>query len=125
MIAVIAMPFIYIISALSDYAAQAEQWITDVKVNGVPALPGWIAGLPFAGKKIGGFWQQLQADPSGTLATYEPQIRSILQRLISGGAGMVGATLEFIVGIIISAILLASGEKVLQPVYATMKKIVG
>jgi predicted PurR-regulated permease PerM len=125
LIAIIALPFIYIISALSDYAVQAEQWITEVKTNGVPALPGWIAGLPFAGKKITDFWQQLQADPSGTLASYEPQIRDTLQQLISGGAGIIGATLEFIVGIIVSALLLASGETVLQPVYAVMKKIVG
>src|SRR6478736_10198386 len=38
---------------------------------------------------------------------------------------MVGATLEFIVGIIVSAIFLASGGKVLQPLYATMRNIVG
>jgi len=125
LIAVVALPFIYIISALSDYAVQAQQWITDVKANGVPELPDWIAGLPFIGKKIIPFWEQLQADPSGTLASYEPQIRATLQRLISGGAGIIGSALELIVGIIVSAILLTSGEKVLEPVYSAMKNIVG
>ncbi len=125
LIAVIALPFIYIISALSDYAVQAQQWITDPKAKGVPALPDWIAGLPFIGNKITPFWQKLQADPSGTLASYEPQIRTTLQRLISGGAGIIGSALELIVGIIVSAFLLAKGEKVLQPVYAAMKNIVG
>src|SRR6478609_6447680 len=125
MIALIALPFIYIISALSDYATRAQEWITHVNVNGVPPLPAWVGGLPFAGDKIANFWQQLQADPSATIAAYEPQIKSVLQRLISGGAGMVGATLEFIVGIIVSAIFLASGGKVLQPLYATMRNLVG
>jgi predicted PurR-regulated permease PerM len=125
LIIIIALPFIYIISALGDYATRAQQWITDAKTNGVPALPDWVAGLPFLGKKIAGFWQQLQADPATTIASYEPQIKNILQRLISGGAGMVGATLEFIVGIIVSAILLASGKKVLQPIYAIMDNLVG
>ena len=125
LIAIVALPFIYIISALSDYAVQAQQWITDAKANGVPELPDWIAGLPFIGKKIIPFWEQLQADPSGTLASYEPQIRATLQRLISGGAGIIGSALELIVGIIISAIFLTSGEKVLEPVYAAMKNIVG
>jgi predicted PurR-regulated permease PerM len=125
LIAVIALPFIYIISALSDYAAQAELWFKDVSVNGIPALPDWAAGIPFIGRKITAFWQGLQADPAAALTTYEPKITAILQRLISGGAGIVGAVLEFIVGIIISAILLATGEKVLQPLYGIMKKIVG
>jgi len=125
LIAIIALPFIYIISALGDYAAKAQQWITDAKTTGVPAMPDWIAGIPFLGKKIADFWQQLQADPATTIASYEPQIKNTLQRLISGGAGMVGATLEFIVGIIVSAILLASGKKALRPIYDIMDNIVG
>jgi predicted PurR-regulated permease PerM len=125
LIAVIALPFIYIVSALSSYANQAEQWLSDVQIDGVPPLPEWTAGIPFGGKKITAFWQHLQADPTGTLASYEPKIREITQRLISGGAGIIGAVLEFIVGIIVSALLLASGEKALQPLYAIMKKIVG
>ena len=125
LIAIIALPFVYIISALSDYAAKAQQWITDAKTHGVPALPEWIAGIPFLGKKMADFWHQLQGDPATTIASYEPQIKSTLQRLISGGAGMVGATLEFILGIIVSAVLLASGKKVLEPVYAIMDNIVG
>jgi predicted PurR-regulated permease PerM len=125
LIAVIALPFIYIISALSDYTERALQWITDAKTNGIPALPDWVAAVPFAGRKIANFWQQLRADPATALASYGPQIKNTLQRLISGGAGMVGATLEFIVGIIVSAVLLVSGKKALQPIYAIMNNLVG
>jgi len=125
LIAVVALPFYYIVSALVGYASQAQQWMTDVKVNGVPALPVWVEGVPFAGKKTVAFWAQLQADPAATLASYEPKITALLQRLVFGGAGMVGAVLEFVVGIIISAILLATGQKALQPLYAVMKSLVG
>ena len=125
LIAVIAMPFYYIISSLVGYATGLQQWITDVKVNGVPALPAWVEGVPFAGKKTTVFWGQLQADPAATLATYEPKIKAILQGLVFGGAGMIGAVLEFVVGIIISAVLLANGQKAVQPLYAVMKRLVG
>lgn len=125
LIALIALPFIYIISALSDYCAQAQQWIIDAKSNGVPPLPDPIAGMPFVGKKIVVFWQRLQADHATALASYEPQIRAALQRLISGGAGIVGASLEFIAGVIVSAIFLSSGTKVLQPIYAIMRSLAG
>lgn len=125
LIALIALPFIYIVSALGDYAVRAQEWIAQVKTSGVPALPSWIGGLPFVGNKLTAFWLQLQADPSGTFSAYELQVKNTLQQLISGGAGIVGATLEFIVGIIVSALFLTSGEKILQPIYATMKYIVG
>jgi predicted PurR-regulated permease PerM len=125
LIALVAMPFIYIVSALGEYAVKAQQLMTQVKAGDVPVLPNWIAGLPFVGKKITAFWQQLQADPSRTFAAYEIQVREALQTLISGGAGIVGATLEFVAGIIVSAFLLTRGQKVLQPIYATMRYIVG
>src|SRR6478735_7683382 len=108
LIAVIALPFYYIISALIGYASEAQQWMTDIKVKGVPALPVWVEGVPFAGKKVMAFWVKLQADPTAALALYEPKITALLQRLVFGGAGMIGAVLEFIVGIIISAVLLAN-----------------
>jgi predicted PurR-regulated permease PerM len=125
LIAIVALPFIFIVSALTDYANRAEQWLSEVKVHGVPPLPEWAANIPVAGKKITTFWQQLQADPTGFRASYEPEIREIMHRVISGGAGIVGAVLEFVVGIIVSALLLASGQKALQPLYAIMRKIAG
>jgi predicted PurR-regulated permease PerM len=125
LIAVVALPFIFIVSALSEYAAKAQQWITDAKSGGIPDLPGWIASTPFLGKKITDFWQTLQADPAATIASYEPQIKTFLQRLISGGAGLVGSTLEFVVGIIVSAIFLVNGKKILQPLYTIMDNLVG
>jgi predicted PurR-regulated permease PerM len=125
LIAIIAIPFAYLLMALSDYASSAQQWLVNAKTQGVPDLPAWASELPFAGTKINAFWDQLQADPKGTIATYEPKIRIMLQTLISGGAGMIGAILELIVGIIISAIFLVNGKKTLQPLYGIMRKLVG
>ena len=68
LIAMVALPFIYIISALSNYAAEAQLWITDAKTHGVPSLPDWVEGLPFVGKKISNFWHQLQNNPATTIS---------------------------------------------------------
>ncbi len=125
LILIIAMPFIYIISVLSDYVTQVMLWISSAKVNGVPDLPAWIATLPFVGDKISGFWSDMQTDPTHTVVLYEPQITAAMKTLVSGGAGIVGAALEFIVGIIVSALLLTKREQVLKPLYDTMRAIVG
>jgi predicted PurR-regulated permease PerM len=125
LILIIAVPFVFIISALTDYAHEVQHMIVNSKTHGVPDLPAWIASVPKVGDKISVFWTQLQADPTGTLAAYEPQIKATLHKIISGGAGIVGATLEFVVGIIISAILLASGSSVMKPINAIMARIAG
>src|SRR5882672_5819530 len=46
MVLIIALPFIYIVSALTDYATGADQWIANAKANGIPPLHDWISGLP-------------------------------------------------------------------------------
>ena len=124
LIGIVALPFIYLISELANFLQDSQTWIADAKANGLPPLPEWIAGLPVVGKNISKTWQELQNDPS-TIHLYEPKIRALITRLLSGGLGVVGAGLELVVGIIISAVMLTSGSKALNPIYALMKRIVG
>jgi len=124
LIGIVALPFIYLISELANFLQNSQTWIADAKANGLPPLPEWIAGLPVVGKNISKTWQELQNDPS-TIHLYEPKIRAVITRLLGGGLGVVGAGLELILGIIISAVFLNSGVKILNPIYAVMKRIVG
>jgi predicted PurR-regulated permease PerM len=124
LIAVVALPYIYLINELGTYAQQSGQWIADAKTNGVPPLPDWITGLPLVGEKISAGWQNLQNDPA-KIQLYEPKITAVLTRLLGGGLGVIGSGLELIVGIIISAVMLTSGSKALNPIYAVMKRTVG
>jgi len=124
LIGVVALPFIYLVSALGNFLHESQLWIADAKANGIPPLPGWITGLPLVGKKISTGWQSLQNDPA-TIHLYEPKIRAVITRLLGGGLGLVGAGLELILGIIISAVFLTSGAKILNPLYMVMRRIVG
>ena len=123
--AVIALPFIYIISAMSHHIKDAGHWVADVKENGLPPLPSWIAGLPYIGNEISSLWQQIQDNPKETASLHEEQIKVVLQHIVTGGAGMLGAAFEFVAGIIVSAIFLVGGKKILHPVNAVMKHLLG
>jgi len=124
LIGIVALPYIYLISELANYAQQSIKYVTDAKENGLPPLPEWIAGLPVVGGKISTAWQDMQKDPA-SIGLYEPQIKAVLSRILTGGLGVIGSGLEFIVGIIISAVILTSGTKALNPIYAIMKRLVG
>lgn len=125
LIAVIALPFIYIISAMSHHVKEVAHWVDEVKTNGLPPLPDWLAGIPYAGDEIAAFWKQLQNNPKEMVGLHEGKIRLVLQQVLAGGAGMLGAAFEFIAGIIVSAIFLAGGENILNPVYAAISHLLG
>jgi len=124
LVAIVALPYIYLINELANYAQESIKYVTDAKEKGLPALPDWIAGLPVVGDKISTAWQKIQNDPA-SIGLYEPQIKAVLGRILTGGLGVIGSGLEFIVGIIISAVILTSGTKALNPIYAIMKRLVG
>ena len=125
LLGIIAVPFVYIINALVSYVQRAQNLVAEIKNNQVPSLPEWISGLPYIGDKATTFWSALEKDPLTTLAAYEEQIKSFLSHLLSAGGGIASAGLELIVGIIISAILLAQGEKTLQPLETLLNRLLG
>jgi len=125
LIGLIAQPFLYVIHAIHHHLNAAEDWITDTRTHGIPPLSPALTGLPLVGEEISEFWEKLQQNPKETIGLYDVQIRMVLQKIISGGAGMIGAGVEFIAGVIISAFFLVKGSMMLKPVEAFLKHMVG
>jgi len=125
LIAIIAQPFVYLISSLSHHVKDISQFVTEVRKNGLPPLSPTISNMPVAGGAITDFYTQLQLEPKATLALHESKIKAVLQGIITKGAGVFGAAAEIILGIIISAFLLQGGSKMLAPVSGALKHILG
>jgi predicted PurR-regulated permease PerM len=125
LITIVALPLIYLIRALQYHVKDAIVWMNDVRANGLPPLPKWITTLPLIGEDITSFWQQLQSSPRETIVSHGEPIKDAMRHILTSGAGIVGTALQFIIGIIISAFFLVSGEKALQPVKSTMQHLLG
>lgn len=125
LIAIVAIPLIYLIKALQHHVKDAIVWMNNVRTNGLPPLPGWITRLPLVGDEIASFWQQLQSSPRETIVSHGEPIKEAMRHILESGAGVLGTALQFIIGIIISAFLLVAGEKALSPVKSTMQHLLG
>lgn len=125
LLAIIALPFIFIISAFRNHLREAIAGLNDIKTNGLPPLPAWIPRLPIVGEEIAAFWVQLQNSPKETIALHEEQIKVALRHVLTSGAGMLGTILQFIIGIFISAFFLASGERMMRPIKSIMQHLLG
>jgi predicted PurR-regulated permease PerM len=125
LVAVVAVPLIYLISWLSESLQAAKIFVQDIEHQTIPPLSEQIAGIPIVGDKISAFWTQLQANPKAAISSYETQISSFLQHVLSSGAGIAGTSLELILGIIISAVMLTGGAKGLLPLKTALYAIAG
>ena len=125
LIAIVAQPFIYLISSVSHHVKDVVHLVNDVKQNGLPPLSSQITGMPLLGEPIAEFYKNLQEEPKATLAEHENQIKALLQGIATRGAGVFGAASEIILGIAISAFFLQSGKKMIIPVANALKHILG
>src|ERR1700761_525644 len=125
LIAIVALPLIYLIKSLQHHVKDAIIWMNDIRTNGLPPLPVWVTNLPLVGDEIASFWQQLQSSPRETIVSHGEPIKEAMRHILESGAGVLGTALQFIIGIIISAFFLVSGDKALQPVKSTMQHLLG
>ncbi|GAA0562021.1 AI-2E family transporter [Chitinophaga japonensis] len=125
LILIVALPFIYAIAALGRHVKDILHLVDDVRVHGLPDLPDTVTGMPYVGDTAFSFWQHLQENPRETLIGYEHQVKTILYHILTGGAGIAGAAVQIILGIITSAFLLAGGDKILQMFRSTLQHLLG
>ena len=125
LIAIVALPLIFLIRALQHHVKDAIVWMNNIRTNGLQPLPQWVTNLPLVGDDIASFWQQLQSSPRETIVSHGEPIKEAMRHILTSGAGIIGTALQFIIGIIISAFFLVSGEKALTPVKSTMQHLLG
>lgn len=125
LVGIVAVPLIFLISWITESLQAAQVFVKDIEHQTIPPLPEQFAGLPVVGKKIAAFWTQLQANPKAAISSYEPQIAAFLQHVLSSGAGIAGSSLELIVGIIISAVMLTGGAPALLSLKAAIYALAG
>jgi predicted PurR-regulated permease PerM len=125
MVSLIAVPFTFMLRKLADVLRAVLHTLGQMKDGHIPALPDFIKNIPVLGEKIVTTWSQLEKDPVGTIGVYEEQIKFVLQKLVSGGTGIMGAGLELVLGIVVSAIFLHYGKNAVRPLEAILTQLLG
>ena len=101
-------------AAITTIAAHTEGAVGAVKsltASGLPALPDWISKIPYVGPKAVEMWNEVLASGvTGLQEKVAPYARDVGAWLFAQ-AGVVGAlTLQFLLTVIVAAVMYAQGE---------------
>jgi predicted PurR-regulated permease PerM len=120
------VPFTLAIVTLLDNAEMIKGWVESLRANGLPPPPGWVSGLPLAGPKLSASWRELASGgPEGLSAQLVPYARKIVTWFVDQ-AGSVGMMIvQFLLTVIISAILYSGGESAAVAVRSFVRRIAG
>ena len=111
MLLVLFVPLTLAIVAVVRNADDFAGWVAGLQSFQLPALPQWIAELPFVGDKALELWGQLAASGITDLASQAKPYATAVFAWLAGRAGGLGWVLvQFLLTVIIAAIMYAYGE---------------
>jgi predicted PurR-regulated permease PerM len=120
------VPFTLAIVTLSNNADMIKGWAESLKAQGLPPPPGWVSSIPMVGPKLSASWQELaSAGKEGLSARIAPYAGKLVTWFIDQ-AGSVGMMLvQFLLTVIICAILYSGGEPAADAVRRFTRRLAG
>jgi predicted PurR-regulated permease PerM len=117
MLVVIVVPLALAVSAIVRHMDVITEWITAATRGPLPGPPDWVQQIPLIGQKAATEWQRLAARSHQELATEAAPYALALANWFAGKIGGLGVLLlQFLLTVLISILLYASGEEAAEGV---------
>ena len=111
MLLLLVIPLWLAISTIVEHAEDASNMARQLVVSGLPELPDWVGALPLIGERITRLWVQLaSADLQGDLGKIAPYAAQSAKWVLAEAGGLGFMLIQFLLIVVLSAILYASGE---------------
>ena len=122
----LVVPLVLAVTTIVDHAADIADWSKSVASRQVPPPPEWVAGVPLVGPRVATQWRELAATPPEELAARAtPYIRTAVQWFASQAGGLALMLLHFLLTVIITAILYATGETAVKGIRRFAQRLAG
>jgi predicted PurR-regulated permease PerM len=126
MLTILAVPLTMTVVAIVERADDVVAWSRTLVGRPLPGPPDWLAGLPLVGTRIAAEWQRLASTAPDELATrVTPYLAGIAGWLIAQAGGLGALGLQFLLTVLVAAILYARGESTAAGVLAFARRLAG
>ena len=123
---VIVLPLFAAITAIAVKADDIASWAKSLTGFTVPQPPEWVRSIPLAGESLAGKWMYYAALPPDELAAQiAPYASAILLWFMNHAGSVVGILLQFLLTVIVAAVLYAGGETAGAGVLAFGRRLAG
>jgi len=123
---IFVVPFSLAVATIVENADQIADWAKSLRKLVLSAPPGWVEKIPLAGPKLSAVWQEVASSgPEGWIARLTPYAGKLVQ-WFAAQAGSVGMmAVQFLLTVVISAILYSKGESAADGVRRFVRRLGG
>jgi predicted PurR-regulated permease PerM len=120
------VPLTLAIGTIVSHSDEIIERGKSIATSPIPHPPQWVAQLPFVGDKIARAWEEaIAAGASGLLAKLMPYADNIAKWLVSQAGSIGFLLLQFLLTVIISALMYAGGESAALAVHRFGRRLAG
>ena len=111
MLLLLVLPLGLAVGTIAEHAESVVDLVRNLAASGLPTPPEWLAGIPLVGAKLTDLWLQLGvAEAKGLLAKAAPYAAESGKWLLAEAGGFGMMVLQFLLIVLLSAVLYANGE---------------
>jgi predicted PurR-regulated permease PerM len=125
MLALLVVPVWLGISTIADNYERVGQLARTLAREGLPPPPEWVSGLPVVGPRLAEAWRSAAGHPESLVARVLPQLGDMTKWIGSKIGGLGAVVVQFLLTMVISGILYASGEKAAHGVRRFLRRLAG
>ena len=123
---VIFVPLIAGINAIAGRAEDITSRIRELSATGIPSPPEWVSNIPLAGRKLAERWQEYASLSNEELAgEITPYAQAALRWFVAKAGSIAAVILQFLLTVIIAAVMYAKGETAAAGVRKFARRLAG
>jgi len=123
---VFVVPFTLAVLTIVDHADQIVDFAKGFATYSLPPPPDWLGKLPLGGPKLNEAWQEVAAvGPGGLRARLLPYAGAIVKWFVEQAGTLGGMLVQFLLTVVISAVLFSTGETAAQGVRRFARRLAG
>jgi predicted PurR-regulated permease PerM len=126
MLLLLVVPLVLAIATIAEHREDIAGWAASVATAKVPPPPHWVEQVPLVGPRVAREWQALAATGSEELAAQAaPYVRTAITWFASQAGSFGLMLLHFLLTVVITAILYATGEEAATGVRRFGRRLAG
>ncbi len=120
------IPFLLAVAVIVAHAPDIGGWVREIPNLRLPGPPGWIEAVPLVGPRLWTAWNDLAAAAPEALTRWlEPYARSVAHWTLAQAGSLGLIIVQFLLTVILSAILFARGEQAAAGVIGFFRRLAG
>ncbi|WPO98583.1 AI-2E family transporter [Pseudomonas sp. HR96] len=121
----VVLPLVWLGFNLADHIRDATLFIRDVRVDGLPAAPDWLAGIPLVGERLVSVWDTLDHQGAAMLASAKPYFGQVGNFLLARSAQIGSGLLELTLSLVFVFFFYRDGPRLAAFVLGLLERLIG